>query len=427
MLSRRRLADVMVTTSGAMTASTFQLFLIAVLAATLIDELGLNRLQIGILGAVNTGVGAVLAPQLGRLADRLGTKRAMVGLLASSGVGLLGTAAAPGFVGLVAASFVSGFGQGAGNPVTNKLIAEQVPLSQQNPVMGVKQSGVQFAVFLAGATMPASAASFGWRWAVAVSGVLSLGAAVVVAVRQPLPTVPLPAAGGGSPWMAGTDGADGVSAAEVDEARAAAERAEARRYVRCITLYALLMGLCAGGVTRFYPLFAVEVLGYSEARAGLAVSVAGATAVVTRVVWAQVVNGRLGLDPALVAMALGAVATVACLYLAESGAAWLLWPAVLGVAATVVAWNVVAMLAVIRTVPREEAGGATGLVLLGFLGGLTVSAPLVGYSVDVFDSYRPAWVALALTALASAVVVLGRRPSTGGEPVPVPTPEPRTS
>lgn len=401
MLSRRRLADVTVTTSGAMTASTFQMFLIAVLAATLIDELGLNRLQIGILGGVNTAVGAAVSPQLGRLADRLGTKRAMVGLLTSSGIGLLGTAAAPGFAGLVAASFVSGFGLGAGNPITNKLIAEQVPPSQQNPVIGVKQSGVQFAVFLAGATMPASAATFGWRWAVAASGLLSLAAAMVVAIRPSLPTIPLPAAA--------TDGATTADASATATADASTERAEAGRYVRRIALYALLMGLCAGGVTRFYPLYAVEVLGYSEAQAGLAVSVVGAAAVMTRVGWAQIVNGRMGIDPALVVMALGAAAAVVCLLLAEFGAAWLLWPAVLGVAATVAAWNVVAMLAVIRSVPREEAGGATGLVLLGFLGGLTVAAPVVGYSVDVFDSYRPAWVALAAMALASALVVRARR------------------
>ncbi len=400
MLSRRRLADVMVTTSGAMTASTFQLFLFAVLAAALIDELGLSRLQIGILGAVNSGVGAVLAPQIGRLTDRLGTKRSLVALLASSGLGLLGTAAAPGFAALLAASFVSGFGQGAGNPVTNKLIAEQVPLAQQNPVMGVKQSGVQFAVLLAGATMPASAATFGWRWAVAAAGVLVLAAAVVAAVRPSLPTVPLPAGTGDGP---------------TDAAEIAADQADARRYVRRITVYALLMGLCGGGVTRFYPLYAVEVLGYSEARSGLAVSVAGATAMVTRVVWAQIVNGRMGLDPAMAIMAAGGVATMACLYLAESGAAWLLWPAVIGVAATIVAWNVVAMLAVIRTVPRHEAGAATGLVLMGFLGGLTVSAPLVGYSVDVFDSYRPAWVTLAATAAAAVVVVA--RPVTRGRRV----------
>ena len=61
------------------------------------------------------------------------------------------------------------------NKVTNKLITEQVPLGQQSAVMGVKQSGVQLAVFLAGATMPSAAASFGWRWAVAAAAAITFG------------------------------------------------------------------------------------------------------------------------------------------------------------------------------------------------------------------------------------------------------------
>ncbi|MEL7155135.1 MAG: MFS transporter [Actinomycetota bacterium] len=388
----------MVSTSGAMTASTFQLFLIAVLAATLIEELDIGRWQLGMLGAVNTGVGALCAPRLGRVADRLGARRSMVLVFVVSGVGLLATAAAASFAGLVAASAVSGVPQGASNPVTNKLIAEQVPGPQQSPVMGIKQSGVQLAVFLAGATMPSAAATFGWRWAVTIAGLVTLLLGGLVALRRDHPAVP----------EAGST-TEGGDAAEVDP-----DRPSTRGFVNQVAVYAFLMGMCAGGVTRFYPLYANEVLGYSEAVAGVSVSIAGVTAIVARIVWAQAVNTRVGLRLALAVMALGSVATIAALFAAESGAPWLLWPAVVGLAFTVAAWNVVAMLAVIRSVPRQHAGGATGVVLLGFLGGLTIAAPLVGYSIDVLDSYRPAWLLLAALALAAAAVVAGgavRRPT----------------
>lgn len=399
MLSRHRQAEVMVSTSAAMTASTFQLFLIAVLAATIIDELGIGRWQLGVLGAVNTGVGALTAPRLGRVADRLGARRSMVLLFVVSAAGLLATAVATSFGWLVVASCISGVPQGASNPVTNKLIAEQVPARQQSPVMGVKQSGVQLAVFLSGATMPSAAATFGWRWAVAIAAAITLALAAVVALRADHGAM-APETDAPVPSEAGTTG-----------------RPPTRGFVNQVALYAFLMGLCAGGVTRFYPLYANEVLGYSEAVAGVSVSIAGVAAIVARLVWAQAVNTRVGLRLAMAIMALGSVVTIAMLFMAESGAPWLLWPAVLGLAFTIAAWNVVAMLAVIRTVPRAHAGGATGIVLLGFLGGLTISAPLVGYSIDVLDSYRPAWLALAALALAAAVVVIGRR-------VRLPSPQP---
>ena len=399
MLSRARQVEVMASTSGAMTASTFQLFLIAVLAATLIDELDIERWQLGMLGAVNTGVGALVAPRLGRVADGLGAGRSMVMLFAISGAGLLATAAAPDFGWMVAASALSGLPQGAGNPVTNKVITQQVPLAQQNLVMGVKQSGVQFAVFLAGATMPSAAATFGWRWAVAIAGVVLFGLAVVVALRAQLPVVEEIEQPAPTPV---SSAASGPAAVVADEASGPGSRSvpaglSTKGFVNQVALYAFLMGLCAGGVTRFYPLYANEVLGYSERVAGISVSIAGVAAIAARVLWARWVDGPIGLRPALVVMALGGVASVGALYGAESDLAWLLWPGVVGMAFTIAAWNVVAMLAVIRSVPRAHAGGATGVVLMGFLGGLTIAAPLVGtrsigsVPTDRLGGFWPSW------------------------------------
>ena len=71
--------------------------------------------------------------------------------------------------------------------------------------------------------------------------------------------------------------------------------------------------------------------------------------------------------------------------------------------------DLVAMLAVVRLVPTRQSGKATGVVLMGFLGGLTVSAPLVGLAVDQFDSYRPGWIALGVLALVGAAVVRSPR------------------
>ena len=57
-----------------------------------------------------------------------------------------------------------------------------------------------------------------------------------------------------------------------------------------------------------------------------------------------------------------------------------------------------------------NAGRATGRLMLGFLLGTTIGAPIVGWSIDAFDSYTPAWLASAALALVGAVVV-SRRPT----------------
>jgi predicted MFS family arabinose efflux permease len=380
----------MAATSWAMTVSTFQLFVIVVLAASLIDELGIARWQVGVLGAMNSGVGSLAAPRLGRLADRLGCRRSMVALGVTSAAGFLLTAAAFNYWLLVGASAVSGLPQGASNPVTNKVIAQEVPADQQGSVTGVKQSGVQLAVFLAGAIMPAAAVTIGWRWALVLFGVVTLAVAWVVGARFPPGDT------------AASDGSAGRPAASWPLSG----------FVKRVAIYAFLLGLTAGGVTRFYPLFAQEVLGYSEAEAGLAVSVAGLAAIAARLGWARVATW-ISPAPALAALAVGSAVAAGLLLATEIVAAWLLWPAVILIAFTIAAWNVVAMLAVIWSVPPRFSGRATGVVLMGFLGGLTISAPLVGLAVDWSGSYRPTWVVLGAIALAGGLIV--RRAS--GQPV----------
>lgn len=374
----------MVLTAWAMTASTFQLFVGVVLATNIIGEFGISRLELGLLGAINTGVGAVTAPRLGRLADRLGVRWSMVALGGLSAAGFLLTALAQSYTFLLVASAVSGLPQGASNPVTNKVISEEVPAAQQASVTGVKQSGVQFAVFLAGATLPTAAITIGWRWALVIMAGLTLVVAAYMSTRF-----------GGHP----------VSASSPRPGSAAALSDKLDPFVYQVAIYAFLLGMTAGGLSRFYPLFAQEALGYSERTAGLAVSITGLAAIVARVIWARAVDTIIGARPALLVLAIGSAASALALLLAEGVAAWILWPTVVAMAFSVVAWNVVAMLAVIRSVPSRQAGRATGVVLLGFLGGLTISAPLVGLAADATGSYRVSWVVLATLALGGAVAV----------------------
>ena len=74
-LRRGPLSIILVTS---MVASTFSIFALAVLASAIIDDLGVSRTMIGVIGSVNTGVGALSAPYSGKLTDRIGPRNAVL-------------------------------------------------------------------------------------------------------------------------------------------------------------------------------------------------------------------------------------------------------------------------------------------------------------------------------------------------------------
>ena len=68
------------------------------------------------------------------------------------------------------------------------------------------------------------------------------------------------------------------------------------------------------------------------------------------------------------------------------------------------------MLAIIQRLGSEHAGHGSGVVLLGFLTGLGVGAPIFGYSVDVLGNYEMGlW---SVTAVFLLGVVLMLRPDS---------------
>jgi predicted MFS family arabinose efflux permease len=139
------------------------------------------------------------------------------------------------------------------------------------------------------------------------------------------------------------------------------------------------------------------------------VAVVGVVGVASRIGWGRVSERSIGSDRALFMIAALSVLLGLSLTLAESLGSWMLWPiaALAGVSAA--AWNSVGMLAVIERVPADAAGGASGVVMAGFLGGLGVGAPAFGRSVDQLGGYRIGW--MVVTAVFLAAAMLWSRPA----------------
>lgn len=366
-----------------MAMSTITFFALAVAASELQDEFDISKLQLGLLGAVNTGVGGFFAPRAGQLSDRLGGRTAMAATLATSGLTAVLMALSQSYAMLLAASAAAGIPQGWGNPSCNKAIATGIDEHRRGIITGIKQSGVQFAVFLSGFMVPWLTESYGWRSAMWLSAgisftcLLGMGAITVLDSEQPRSV-----------------------AADTNTTPS-----RLPTFVTQVAIYGFLLGIVGGGLGRFLPLFAEEEVGFSIQQAGWVFGLQGLIAIPFRLLSGIALDRGVSARKMLLAMGVGGAAAVLLILSASSGPTALLWIGTVLGGMTLGSWNTAANLSMIRQ--GSVAGRATGRLMLGFLIGLTVGGPAVGWSIDNFD-YAPAWIASALLALAGAAIIAYR-------------------
>lgn len=366
-------------TALTMAIATFPQVVFGVLAAELIAAFDVARWQIGILVTATGVTGAVLSPALGRITDRVGAVNSTRGTLLSALVtlGLIGIS--PSYTMLALSALLSGAPQGWSNPATNALLVESLPKGGRGAMTGVKQSGVQVGIFLGGLLLPVLASLWGWRIAVGAFLTIPLiGLLGMVGKRDP-------------------------------EREAATHRSRSEAVpllIQWVAVYGILSGLGTSAMLTFLPLFAEEDQLWSGLHSGWLLAGVGLVGIAARIFWGITSESWLGHGRTLGLLALLTGMSSLILALAAAG---ILNSAVLLVAGFLlsiggVAWNTVGMLTVMDHSPKRQVGRGTGRVLLGFLLGYGIGAPLMGFSVDQFGSYAPGWIGVTLLFLAATFV-----------------------
>lgn len=376
-LSRRRHTAFVGLLFAAMGAATLAAGVIGVLATFIIDDFGISRGTLGWVVSANVVVAAAFSPFAGTLTDRMGGRRSLAFVFGMSAVSfaILGTAPIVAF--MFVGSAVAALAQAAGNPSTNKLIGEYLPRGERGVVTGIKQSGVQAGITIAGLTLPTVAIAMGWRAAMLVVAVVPLVAGLLTVVVVP---------------------GDRRSGDRRTSGNAALPPS-----IRWLALYGAIFGF-AGAVSFYVPLFAEESLGLDPRLGGLAVAVAGAVAFVARIGWARFAEQRHSFRGPLATMAMLGVAAAASM-LASMIVPVLLWVGAVMTGMGTSAWNSVGMLAVIEDA-GDATGRASGIVLLGFLAGLGIGPPVYGALVDATGSYAPMWILSIAASIAALMIIV---------------------
>lgn len=374
-------------TATAMGVATFSQSAFGVVASELIDEFEVDRWQIGILVTASGFVGGFLSPVFGRLTDRIGSVRSTVGVLTLGALYMSVLVVAPSYAFLVLGALLSGVPNGWTNPATNALIVDNVLAGTRGVITGVKQSGVHIGTTLGGIFLPLIASVASWR--VAFASFLVFPAAGLLGMwRRP----------------------------QVERRRETPgeQRGTLPASIKWIALYGALTGLGVSATMTFLPLFANEDQGWTPARAGFLIAGVGLVGVAARITWGSASEKWLGHGRTLRLLALQSTLSASLLALASLDLvpSWALVPAALLFGSGALAWNAVGMLAVMDYSPHELVGRGTGLVMLGFLTGVGLGAPLMGLSVDRLNVYTPGWLVVA-TLFTLSAVVSGRIHKTG--------------
>lgn len=374
----RRVNRLMVALFAAMIMGGFFRSSLSVLSKFIIEYFGLSRSQFGLILTCYTLALALGAPLLGVVTDRIGGWRLLVGRSVGVAVGYLGVAFAPSFGSVFVAIAFTGLLLAGGNPGTNQLIARDVAPGRRGTVMGVKQSGGQLGVLVAGLVLPSLALATSWRVSFGVGAAVPLVGLVLLLL---LVSPDGPGPGGGRP-VATSSHESGA--------------------VRRLVLIAVAMGAGVQVVFGFLPLYAQEAVHMSPAAAGGLASLMSVFGIGARIGWGRRSERNRHFSETLLVLALLSMAATIMIAAGQYVGSWLLWPAAACAGASLEAWNAVGNLAVVTSVDLQDSGRASGVLMFGFLAGGSTSPFVFGLVVDHFGNYTWGWgLALATLSVAS--------------------------
>jgi len=363
-------------------------YAIGVLGPQMVADLGFPQTYLGWLTASTFGLAALASPWAGAWVQRIGSRNGLVALFMLVGLSFTLIRLLPGFGGIVMALLFCGLAQALANPATNQAIAQTIAPARKAAMVGFKQSGVQASALIAGLVLPGLSEWLGWRGAFAVWVPLAVILAYASIRLFPATTTTRTAASFKlacpSPWL----------------------------------WMLMAIQLCAGlALSSFITFLGVHAqqLGVTTQIVGMMVSGFGVMGILSRVVLTPVSSRMRDETLLLLLLFLCAIAALLLMRLAEPDIHWPLWGAALGMGASAVATNAIAMSLLLRDARFGAPARSAGMLSAGFFGGFALGPPVFGALLALAGGFSGAWLflisALAAGSLCSATLYWLRRRS----------------
>lgn len=362
----------------AMTLPMLVLYAISTLGLLLSQDLGFKAELLGYLIMSSFGLASLLSLWAGAVVDKFGSRYSLMMLFMVIAVAFSLIISVQDFYGLLAAAAVCGIAQALANPVTNLLIAEQVPPKKKAGVVGLKQSGVQLAALFAGLVLPSIAFAYGWR--------LAFGMIIPLALLFAISTLLV------------------TPKKHQSKGRGFKITAPNGLLVRLMSIQ-FCVGISLSAFVTFLPTFATQQ-SMPLPLAGSLIAVFGVMGIVSRIVLTPL--GSKLKDESYLLLILIAITAVAmaCTMQATPTSHWQLWAGAIGVGLTAVGTNAIAMSMLIRDAKFGVVTKTSGFVSVAFFGGFALGPPLYGNLVE-YSGLLVSWSTLISVLIVGCFMALG--------------------
>ena len=375
-------------TLAVQTLATMALYSLPTLAPEVAHDLNVNGTLVGSFVAMAYGVGIVSALLSPGLVRRYGGVRATQAVLLAAG-GMLALAALGSSVpGLALAAIVLGLGYGAAAPASTHLLVPQTPQPVFNMVMSLRQIGVPLGGVLAALILPPLALVIGWRWAL----LAELGPVLVLVVLMELPR---------ARWDVDREPGRRILGRVLIQPFALLQEQRFRRLSIAAFVYAGL-ALC---LVAFMTIQLTTVVRLTLVQAGQILAAYQLAGSVSRPVWGWIADRVL--TPTQTLAALGFGMAIASALAGTYGPGWPVWAVMANATLagctaggyTGVGYAEYAALGGSR---RTE---ATGLGTAILFAGSMAAPPAFGALVNALGGFRESYLAGAVCALASGILL----------------------
>jgi len=374
--------------------------LLPTIAPKLAEELAVSPILIGYQVSLTFGV-ATLATMFGGPAVlRFGAARATQLSILCCGAGML-LFAVPDVAAIALGSAAVGIGMGMLNPAAAHMLVTYTPPARRNIMFSIKQTGVPVGGVITALTAPGIAVHFGYRWSLAVIGVLILVLLVLVQRHRSL-------------WDSDQRGDGGGEKAAFGGVPLVWQRPG----LRWISLVAMIFSGIQRCVLSFTVIYLVAEGGIGLVEAGVLLSVIQVGGSASRICWGWLAD-RLG-SSLTVLMIICVVTFSSTLVLVFFDPQWnrtLVYLLFFVIGATAVGWNGVFHAEAARLSPpgmaSVVAGGTTFFVFAGVLVGPAAFAAAYGG----IGSYSQTFLLVPGVAFAAlGLLVLARSAARGRSP-----------